>query len=79
MYDEDWVIEITVHTECTHNAKCKETKTTFEKRMEKYSQPLNSLIVWRFIGSSYTRVTILLLTGFLATILMQVLKNDFVK
>ncbi|XP_042440966.1 transmembrane 9 superfamily member 2-like isoform X2 [Zingiber officinale] len=77
--DKDRVIEISVHHECTHNAKWKETKTTFEKRMEKYSHPLHSLIVWRFIGSSYTRVSILLLTGFLATILMQMLKNDFVK
>ncbi|KAK6125910.1 hypothetical protein DH2020_040347 [Rehmannia glutinosa] len=61
--------------------KWKETNVAFEKRMEKYSHssslPRHLEIHWFSIINSC--VTVLLLTGFLATILMRVLKNDFVK
>ncbi|KAL9256177.1 Transmembrane 9 superfamily member 3-like protein [Drosera capensis] len=97
LYNMDRVIEITVHAEpnslvditenkevdveFTYSVKWKETDTTFEKRMEKYSQtssrPHHLEIHWFSIINSC--VTVLLLTGFLATILMRVLKNDFVK
>ncbi|XP_078444852.1 endomembrane protein 70 protein family [Wolffia australiana] len=71
--------ELTV--EFTYSVKWKETSTPFEKRMDKYSQvsstPRHLEIHWFSIINSC--VTVLLLTGFLATILMRVLKNDFVK
>ena len=58
-----------------------ETQTPFERRMDKYSKSSSLLqhleIHWFSIINSC--VTILLLTGFLATILMRVLKNDFIK
>ncbi|KAL5995469.1 Cellular adhesion and filamentous growth protein [Asimina triloba] len=70
-----------VEVEFMYTVKWRETDTPFEKRMEKYSKP-SSLphhleIHWFSIINSC--VTVLLLTGFLATILMRVLKNDFVK
>ncbi|XP_065013194.1 transmembrane 9 superfamily member 2-like [Musa acuminata AAA Group] len=97
LYNNDRVIEITVHTdpnsvadltedkdieaEFLYSVKWKETTMPFEKRMEKYSQssslPHHLEIHWFSIINSC--VTVLLLTGFLATILMRVLKNDFVK
>ncbi|KAG6490672.1 transmembrane 9 superfamily member 3-like [Zingiber officinale] len=97
LYNEDRVIEISVHTDpnalvditedrdievdFTYSAKWQKTKTSFKKRMEKYSQtssqPHHLEIHWFSIINSC--VTVLLLTGFLATILMRVLKNDFVK
>ncbi|KAK2973155.1 hypothetical protein RJ640_009578 [Escallonia rubra] len=64
-----------------YTVKWKETNISFEKRMDKYSQssslPHHLEIHWFSIINSC--VTVLLLTGFLATILMRVLKNDFVK
>nr|GMC96834.1 transmembrane 9 superfamily member 3 [Ipomoea batatas] len=73
-YNKDRVIEINARTD-------PKTTTPFEKRMEKYSQssslPHHLEIHWFSIINSC--VTVLLLTGFLATILMRVLKNDFVK
>lgn len=64
-----------------YTVKWKETNIPFEKRMDKYSQssslPHHLEIHWFSIINSC--VTVLLLTGFLATILMRVLKNDFVK
>ncbi|ONK65341.1 uncharacterized protein A4U43_C07F36120 [Asparagus officinalis] len=70
-----------VEVEFLYSVKWKETPTPFEKRMEKYSQsssmPHHLEIHWFSIINSC--VTVLLLTGFLATILMRVLKNDFVK
>lgn len=70
-----------VEVEFTYSAGWKETTTPFEKRMEKYSQssslPHHLEIHWFSIINS--GVTVILLTGFLATILMRVLKNDFVK
>ncbi|KAJ6960762.1 hypothetical protein NC653_038705 [Populus alba x Populus x berolinensis] len=70
-----------VDVEFMYSVKWKETEIPFEKRMEKYSQssslPHHLEIHWFSIINSC--VTVLLLTGFLATILMRVLKNDFVK
>ncbi|RZR95998.1 hypothetical protein BHM03_00024918, partial [Ensete ventricosum] len=97
LYNNDRVVEITVHTdpnsladltedkdieaEFLYSVKWKETTMPFEKRMEKYSQssslPHHLEIHWFSIINSC--VTVLLLTGFLATILMRVLKNDFIK
>ncbi|KAK7845662.1 transmembrane 9 superfamily member 2 [Quercus suber] len=83
--DPDALLDLTedkeVDVEFTYSVKWKETETPFEKRMEKYSQisslPHHLEIHWFSIINSC--VTVLLLTGFLATILMRVLKNDFVK
>ncbi|KAG5007477.1 hypothetical protein JHK85_026019 [Glycine max] len=70
-----------VDAEFLYTVKWKETNTPFEKRMDRYSQssslPHHLEIHWFSIINSC--VTVLLLTGFLATILMRVLKNDFVK
>ncbi|KAG2242750.1 hypothetical protein Bca52824_095413 [Brassica carinata] len=70
-----------VDAEFMYTVKWKETETPFEKRMEKYSMssslPHHLEIHWFSIINSC--VTVLLLTGFLATILMRVLKNDFTK
>ncbi|KAK2635613.1 hypothetical protein Ddye_030405 [Dipteronia dyeriana] len=70
-----------VDAEFMYSVKWKETDTPFEKRMEKYSLssslPHHLEIHWFSIINSC--VTVLLLTGFLATILMRVLKNDFMK
>ncbi|KAK9278312.1 hypothetical protein L1049_027877 [Liquidambar formosana] len=70
-----------VNVEFMYTVKWKETNTPFENRMDKYSQssslPHHLEIHWFSIINSC--VTVLLLTGFLATILMRVLKNDFVK
>lgn len=65
----------------TYSVKWRETTIPFEKRMDKYSRysflPQHLEIHWFSIINSC--VTVLLLTGFLATILMRVLKNDFIK
>lgn len=70
-----------VDVEFMYTVKWSETDASFEKRMEKYSQtssmPHHLEIHWFSIINSC--VTVLLLTGFLATILMRVLKNDFIK
>ncbi|KAJ4745858.1 Transmembrane 9 superfamily member [Rhynchospora pubera] len=83
--DTDAVADVTVdkemEVEFLYSVKWKETAIQFERRMEKYSQasalPHHLEIHWFSIINSC--VTVLLLTGFLATILMRVLKNDFVK
>ncbi len=83
--DPQSVVDLTedkeVEAEFMFTVKWKETETPFEKRMEKYSQssslPHHLEIHWFSIINSC--VTVLLLTGFLATILMRVLKNDFMK
>ncbi|KAJ8540401.1 hypothetical protein K7X08_030320 [Anisodus acutangulus] len=83
--DPNSLVDITedkeVDADFMYSVKWKETTTPFEKRMEKYSQssslPHHLEIHWFSIINSC--VTVLLLTGFLATILMRVLKNDFVK
>ncbi|RZR81545.1 hypothetical protein BHM03_00007799 [Ensete ventricosum] len=83
--DPNMLLDVTedrdIKAEFLYSVKWKETATPFEKRMEKYSQtsslPHHLEIHWFSIINSC--VTVLLLTGFLATILMRVLKNDFVK
>eukprot|EP00899_Mesostigma_viride_P015679 jgi/Mesvir1/24111/Mv10831-RA.2 len=78
-------VDITDNTEVSvefrYSVKWQETKIPFERRMEKYSRysflPQHLEIHWFSIINSC--VTVLLLTGFLATILMRVLKNDFIK
>ncbi|XP_020979606.1 transmembrane 9 superfamily member 3 [Arachis ipaensis] len=83
--DPNALVDVTedneVEVEFLYTVKWKETNTPFEKRMDKYSQssslPHHLEIHWFSIINSC--VTVLLLTGFLATILMRVLKNDFVK
>ena len=70
-----------VRVEFSFSVKWKETRIPFNRRMEKYSRysflPQHLEIHWFSIINSC--VTVLLLTGFLATILMRVLKNDFIK
>ena len=65
----------------TYSASWKATDIPYGKRMDKFSkysfQPRNLEIHWFSIINSC--VTVLLLTGFLATILMRVLRNDFIK
>lgn len=83
--DQNALVDVTedneVDVEFYYTVKWKETNTPFEKRMDKYAQssslPHHLEIHWFSIINSC--VTVLLLTGFLATILMRVLKNDFVK
>uniref|UniRef100_A0A7N0TGI7 Transmembrane 9 superfamily member n=1 Tax=Kalanchoe fedtschenkoi TaxID=63787 RepID=A0A7N0TGI7_KALFE len=83
--DPSSVVDLTedkeVDVEFMYTAKWKETEIPYEKRMDKYSQtsslPHHLEIHWFSIINSC--VTVLLLTGFLATILMRVLKNDFMK
>ncbi|GLJ23309.1 hypothetical protein SUGI_0440950 [Cryptomeria japonica] len=70
-----------IEVEYMYSVKWTETDVPFDQRMEKYSKssslPQHLEIHWFSIINSC--VTVLLLTGFLATILMRVLKNDFVK
>ncbi|URE14341.1 Endomembrane protein 70 [Musa troglodytarum] len=70
-----------INVEFSYSVSWKKTEVPFEKRMEKYSKssflPHHLEIHWFSIVNSC--VTVLLLTGFLATILMRVLKNDFNK
>eukprot|EP00741_Cyanophora_paradoxa_P014285 tig00020780_g13777.t1 len=67
--------------EFTYSAKWIPTDIAYENRMEKYSRhsflPQHLEIHWFSIINSC--VTVFLLTGFLATILLRMLKNDFVK
>nr|XP_027187708.1 transmembrane 9 superfamily member 2-like isoform X2 [Cicer arietinum] len=83
--DPNAVVDLTedreVDVDFTYSVRWTQTDIPFEKRLEKYSQT-SSLshhleIHWFSIINSC--VTVLLLTGFLAMILMRVLKNDFVK
>jgi hypothetical protein len=65
----------------TYSITWTETDTTYGHRMDKYDRssfmPMHLQIHWFSIVNSI--VTVLLLTGFMATIMMRVLKNDFVK
>lgn len=65
----------------TYSVKWVETDVPYERRMDTYARysflPQHLEIHWFSIINSC--VTVLLLTGFLATILMRVLKNDFIK
>ncbi|UPQ97787.1 nonaspanin [Chloropicon primus] len=70
-----------VTAEFSYSVKWKETNIKYENRLDKYSRfsflKQHLEIHWFSIINSI--VTVLLLTGFLATILMRVLKNDFMK
>lgn len=95
LYNEERVIEIStdpsstvditddkeVDVEFKYSVKWESTEKPFDRRMEKYAKysflPQHLEIHWFSIINSC--VTVLLLTGFLATILMRVLKNDFIK
>lgn len=65
----------------SYSVKWSATPITYDDRLQRYERfPLNPIhleIHWFSIVNSC--VTVLLLTGFLATILMRVLKADFVK
>lgn len=83
--DPNQAVDITtekdLEVDFTYSTKWESTETAFEHRMEKYQKysflPQHLEIHWFSIINSC--VTVLLLTGFLATILMRVLKNDFIK
>jgi len=83
--DPSFTVEITedkeVEIEFVYSVKWAETDVPFKRRMDVYSKssslPQHLEIHWFSIINSC--VTVLLLTGFLATILMRVLKNDFIK
>ena len=70
-----------INVEFSFSVKWTESSIPFERRMDKYSRysflPQHLEIHWFSIINSC--VTVLLLTGFLATILMRVLRNDFIK
>ncbi|GIL57276.1 hypothetical protein Vafri_12531 [Volvox africanus] len=65
----------------SYSVKWKQSSVTFDHRMDRYARysflPQHLEIHWFSIINSC--VTVLLLTGFLATILLRVLKNDFMK
>ncbi|KAI8462639.1 MAG: EMP/nonaspanin domain family protein [Monoraphidium minutum] len=65
----------------SYSVKWLPTKTTFDERMDRYTRysflPHHLEVHWFSIINSC--ITVLLLTGFLATILLRVLKNDFVR
>ncbi|KAK9120470.1 hypothetical protein Syun_018087 [Stephania yunnanensis] len=83
--EPDQMIDITddkeVEIEFSYSVKWKETEITFDNRMERYARssslPQHLEVHWFSIINSC--LTVLLLTGFLASILMRVLKNDFLK
>ncbi|KAH9745903.1 transmembrane 9 superfamily member 2 [Citrus sinensis] len=86
LYNKDRVIEISTRMDPHFLVDLTEDKEIdvdfmYNKRMDKYSMssslPHHLEIHWFSIINSC--VTVLLLTGFLATILMRVLKNDFMK
>jgi hypothetical protein len=65
----------------SYSVKWSPTTITYDDRLQRYERfpldPIHLDIHWFSIVNSC--VTVLLLTGFLATILMRVLKQDFVK
>ena len=73
--------EMHLELEYTYSVEWEYTEVTFDERLGKYKKhslhPQHLEIHWFSIINSC--VTVLLLTGFLATILMRVLKSDFVK
>ncbi|KAH9316271.1 hypothetical protein KI387_024898, partial [Taxus chinensis] len=83
--DPNFTVDITedkeVEVDFMYSVKWVESQVPFERRMDKYAKqsslPQHLEIHWFSIINSC--VTVLLLTGFLATILMRVLKNDFIK
>lgn len=84
--DPNQVAEVTEGTDpgavtFTYSAQWKETGLPFNRRMDKYRkyQFLKQHLEIHWFSIVNSCVTVLLLTGFLATILMRVLRNDFVK
>lgn len=83
--DPNMSVDITddkeVDVDFSYAVSWNKTDIPFEKRLEKYSKtsamPQYLEIHWFSIINSC--VTVILLTGFLATILMRVLKNDFIR
>uniref|UniRef100_A0A0D6QWY8 Transmembrane 9 superfamily member n=1 Tax=Araucaria cunninghamii TaxID=56994 RepID=A0A0D6QWY8_ARACU len=83
--DPNFTLDITedkeVEVDFLYSVKWVETQVPYERRMDKYAKqsslPQHLEIHWFSIINSC--VTVLLLTGFLTTILMRVLKNDFIK
>ncbi|CAM6118491.1 unnamed protein product [Calypogeia fissa] len=79
------VVDITsgdeVSVSFTYSVKWQLTNSTFDQRMVKYQKPsfLPEYMEIHWFSIVNSCVTVLLLTGFLATILMRVLKNDFIK
>ncbi|KAE8654783.1 Transmembrane 9 superfamily member 3 [Hibiscus syriacus] len=67
-----------VDVDFMYTVKWKETGSPFEKRMGKYSMSSNHLEI-QWFSTLNSCVIVLLLTAFLATILMRILKNDFMK
>ncbi|XP_016676043.2 transmembrane 9 superfamily member 4 isoform X1 [Gossypium hirsutum] len=93
-YNKDRVIEINVRidpravvdvtgdepvdVDFMYTVKWKEIDVPFEKRLDKYKSS-SSLRQIQWFSTLNSCVTLLLLTAFLATILMRILKNDFIK
>ncbi|KAL4351486.1 hypothetical protein GQ457_06G026330 [Hibiscus cannabinus] len=67
-----------VDVDFMYTVKWKETNTPFEKRMGRYSMSSRHLEI-QWFSTINSCVIVLLLTAFLATILMRILKNDFMK
>ncbi|XP_064961301.1 transmembrane 9 superfamily member 3-like [Musa acuminata AAA Group] len=67
--------------EFLYSVTWKNSDISFEERMAKYSRTssMPQYLEIHWFSIVYSCVTLLLLTRFLATILMRVLKNDFVK
>ncbi|KAM3327717.1 transmembrane 9 superfamily member 2 [Capsicum galapagoense] len=94
-YNKDRVIEITARTdpfsvldltedrevdaEFTYAVKWKETNILFENRMDKFTQTSLPTLEIHWFSIINSCVIVLFLTGFLAMILMRILKNDFIK
>lgn len=83
--DNQKVVDVTpdeeVSASFTYTVKWQPTNDTFDQRMVKYQRPsfLPEYMEIHWFSIVNSCVTVLLLTGFLATILMRVLKNDFIK
>mmetsp|Transcript_34148 Transcript_34148/g.61574 ORF Transcript_34148/g.61574 Transcript_34148/m.61574 type:complete len:611 (-) Transcript_34148:17-1849(-) len=77
----DITSEAELAVEFSYSVTWHETSIVFEDRMDRYSRysflPQHLEIHWFSIINSC--IIVLLLTGFLATILLRVLKNDFVR
>ncbi|KAK8588662.1 hypothetical protein V6N13_087567 [Hibiscus sabdariffa] len=80
--DHQAVVHLTgdepVDVDFMYTVKWKETNTPFEKRMDRYSMSTRHLQI-QWFSTINSCVIVLLLTAFLATILMRILKNDFMK
>jgi len=70
-----------MEVEFSYSVKWRETKVTFEHRMDRYARYsfLKEHLEIHWFSIINSCVTVLLLTGFLTTILLRVLKNDFLK